>query len=126
MPYGYSFRQYTPFSRMQRVGGYLDRTTTPFERTFYNTNPEAGYQRFLDQFNFGTSQQQAMQSLYDQVLRQWTANQAHGFGRQQPVDWLSYLANNVNWQHELARLTPQQRHEDPGAFMRAVRTISIL
>jgi hypothetical protein len=112
----YSYPTYTPFSRLGRVGARLQSTTTPFQSMFYNQNPDIGYQRFLDQFQFGTSQQQTMQSLYDQVFRQWTANQAQGFGRTKPINWL----------HQLARLSPQQRHEDPTAFMRPARVISFL
>jgi hypothetical protein len=68
-----------------------------------------------------------MQALYDQILRQWKVKQAQDFGtHNQPVDWLRFLTNNVNWKQQFARLDPQQRHENPGNFMRPVRVLNFL
>lgn len=114
----------TRFGHPARYASFLN-TVSPFSNENFNQNPTVGLEAFLSRMGLGVNTEALVRQLGGVLQDRWQAQRIQQFANPHghPQNWLNYLAG-VNWNQELARLTPQQRREDPRQFMRPIRTLS--
>jgi len=97
-------------------------TLSTHARTFYELEPELGFEFWLQYLNPSYSMEQALRSQYDSLYGRYVAEAARRWPGEQ-YSWMDYLAG-INPYREVARMSPEYRREPMNRFQRPVRWVS--
>jgi hypothetical protein len=92
-----------------------------FQQGMFDTNPDAAMQQFIDTSKPSNTNEDTLRRMLKSMQDQWLNSQIlHPTQSTSFTDFMSKYDYNQN----MARLGPDQRHENPSAFNRPVRTVT--